>query len=70
MLEAFPTDTSPDSLKKTFSDVEKHPSFKDLKLRLAIYSVKHSSKKPFLEETYEVSREEREIQLHPSSPID
>ncbi|KAB2576534.1 hypothetical protein DBV05_g4863 [Lasiodiplodia theobromae] len=53
VLEAFPTDTSPDSLKKTFSDIEKHPSFKDLKLRLAVYSVKHSSKKPFLEETYE-----------------
>lgn len=54
MLEQFPTDTSPDSLKKTFSDIKLHPSFKNLKLRLAIYSVKHSSKKPFLDETYEV----------------
>lgn len=57
MLESFPTDTSPDSLKQTFSDIKSHPSFKDLKLDLAIYSVKHSSKKPFLEETYEVRRE-------------
>lgn len=53
VLEQFPTDTSPDSLKKTFSDIKLHPSFKNLKLRLAIYSVKHSSKKPFLDETYE-----------------
>ncbi|KAL1617578.1 hypothetical protein SLS56_010941 [Neofusicoccum ribis] len=53
VLEPFSTDTSPDSLRKTFSDIKSHPSFKDLKLHLAIYSVKHSSKKPFLEETYE-----------------
>ncbi|EKG16164.1 Short-chain dehydrogenase/reductase SDR [Macrophomina phaseolina MS6] len=53
VLEAFPTDTSPDSLKKAFADIKRHPSFSGLKLRLAIYSVKHSSKKPFLEETYE-----------------
>ncbi|KAH7051006.1 oxidoreductase domain-containing protein [Macrophomina phaseolina] len=36
-----------------FADIKRHPSFSGLKLRLAIYSVKHSSKKPFLEETYE-----------------
>jgi hypothetical protein len=55
VFEAFPTDTSPASLSKAFKEIQQHPSFKDLKLRLAIFSVKHSSKKPFMEETYEVS---------------
>lgn len=53
VVEAFPTDTSPDSLHKAFSDIKQHKSFEGLKLNLAIYSVKHSSKKPFLEETYD-----------------
>lgn len=35
-------------------DIQQHESFKDLKLAMAIYSIKHSSKKPFMEETYEV----------------
>lgn len=52
VVESFPTDTSPDSLKKTFSDIKQHKSFNNLKLNVAIYSIKHSSKKPFLEETY------------------
>jgi hypothetical protein len=55
VLEAFPSDTSPESLRKAFKDIQTHPSFKDLKLSIAIYSVKHSSKKPFMEETYEVN---------------
>jgi len=50
-IETFPTDTSPTSLSKAFSAISTHKSFKDLKLKLAIFSVKHSSKKPFLEET-------------------
>jgi NAD(P)-dependent dehydrogenase (short-subunit alcohol dehydrogenase family) len=53
VLEAFPSDTSKASLEKAFADIKAHQSFKDLKLRLAIYSIKHSSKKPFLEETRE-----------------
>ena len=53
VLEPFPTDTSPDSLSKTFAAIRDHASFKGLKLRLSIFGVKHSSKKPFLEETYE-----------------
>ena len=53
MLETFPTDTSRTSLEKAFQDIKKHENFKDLKLKLAIYSIKHSSKKPFLEETRE-----------------
>lgn len=53
VVEAFPTDTSPDSLKKTFSDIKQHKSFQGLRLRVSIYSIKHSSKKPFLDETYE-----------------
>ncbi|KAF2848866.1 hypothetical protein T440DRAFT_149115 [Plenodomus tracheiphilus IPT5] len=51
VLEAFPTDTSEDSLTKTFQDIKSHESFAGLKLKLAIYSIKHSSKKPFLQET-------------------
>jgi hypothetical protein len=53
VLEAFPSDTSPDSLKKAFKDIKAHQSFQGLKLNMAIYSIKHSSKKPFMEETYE-----------------
>ena len=52
VLEPFPTDTSPESLAKTFAAIKDHASFKGLKLKLSIFSVKHSSKKPFLEETY------------------
>jgi len=53
VLEAFPTDTSPENLRKAFADIKAHASFKDLKLRVAIFSIKNSSKKPFLTETYE-----------------
>ena len=53
VFETFPTDTSPDSLKKAFADIKQHKSFDSLKLNIAIYSIKHSSKKPFLDETYE-----------------
>ncbi|KAF7570752.1 Short-chain alcohol dehydrogenase [Pyrenophora tritici-repentis] len=37
--------------RKSFADIKAHDSFKGLKLKLAIYSIKHSSKKSFLEET-------------------
>ncbi|KAF2447816.1 NAD(P)-binding protein [Karstenula rhodostoma CBS 690.94] len=53
VLETFATDTSKPSLENAFKDIRKHQSFKDLKLKVAIYSIKHSSKKPFLEETRE-----------------
>ncbi|KAF2873248.1 hypothetical protein BDV95DRAFT_593603 [Massariosphaeria phaeospora] len=53
VLETFPTDTSKASLEKAFKDIKAHQSFRDLKLDMAIYSIKHSSRKPFLEETYE-----------------
>ncbi|MCJ1254695.1 hypothetical protein MMC24_002510 [Lignoscripta atroalba] len=52
VIETFPTDTSASSLSKTFSAIRAHPSFKDLKLRIAIYNIKHSSKKPFMTETH------------------
>ncbi|KIL87718.1 hypothetical protein FAVG1_09429 [Fusarium avenaceum] len=57
VLHSFPTDTQPDNLRKTFQDIAKHPDFKDLKLKLAIYHVKQASKKPFLEETPEAFNE-------------
>jgi NAD(P)-dependent dehydrogenase (short-subunit alcohol dehydrogenase family) len=53
VIESFPTDTQPDNIKKAFQSIKNHNSFKNLKLRVAIYSIKHSSKKPFLTETYE-----------------
>jgi short-subunit dehydrogenase len=53
VIETFPTDTEPNNLKKAFQSIKSHPSFKDLKLKVAVYSVKHSSKKPFMSETYE-----------------
>ncbi|KAF4980439.1 hypothetical protein FZEAL_3555 [Fusarium zealandicum] len=52
-LHSFPTDTQPHNLSQAFQDIASHPDFKDLKLKLAIYHVQHSSKKPFLEETAE-----------------
>jgi NAD(P)-dependent dehydrogenase (short-subunit alcohol dehydrogenase family) len=61
VLEAFPSDTSKASLEKAFDDIKAHQSFKGLKLKLAIYSIKHSSKKPFLEETREDFEESLEI---------
>lgn len=51
-METFPTDTTPEKLTEAFEDIQSHASFKSLKLDLAIFSVKHSSKKPFLDETF------------------
>jgi NAD(P)-dependent dehydrogenase (short-subunit alcohol dehydrogenase family) len=53
VVAGFVSDTSPQQLKKAFEDIRQHEKFKGLKLQVAVYSVKHSSKKPFLEETYE-----------------
>ncbi|TVY87199.1 hypothetical protein LAWI1_G007356, partial [Lachnellula willkommii] len=53
IIEAFPSDTSPTQLQSAFQSIRAHSSFKDLKLKVAVYSVKHASKKPFLDETYE-----------------
>ncbi|KAH6896020.1 hypothetical protein B0T10DRAFT_479319 [Thelonectria olida] len=53
VLNAFPTDTNPENLRRTFKDIANHPDFKDLKLKLAIYHVKHSNKTPFLDQTAE-----------------
>lgn len=53
VLAAFPTDTAPDNLRKAFADIKAHEAFAGLKLRLTIFSIKNSSKKPFLSETYE-----------------
>ncbi|CAN8105895.1 unnamed protein product [Discula destructiva] len=53
VLHTFPTDTQPGNLRQTFKDIASHPDFAGLKLKLAIYHVKHSSKAPFLETTAE-----------------
>jgi hypothetical protein len=55
VFEAFPSDTSPEKLALAFRDIKAHESFQGLKLRVAVFSVKHSSRKPFMEETFEVS---------------
>lgn len=55
IFEAFPTDASkPNDIKNTFKAIRDNVAFKGLKLDLAIFSVKHSSRKGFMEETYEV----------------
>ncbi|KAK2025844.1 short-chain dehydrogenase/reductase SDR [Colletotrichum zoysiae] len=51
VLHPFPTDTQPDNLRRAFQQISDHPDFKGLKLKLAIYHVKNSRRKPFLEET-------------------
>ncbi|KAL3425729.1 oxidoreductase [Phlyctema vagabunda] len=53
VIETFPCDTQPANIQKTFEAIRAHESFKDLKLNVAVYSVKHSSKKPFLQETHD-----------------
>ncbi|PQE16615.1 hypothetical protein CJF30_00003309 [Rutstroemia sp. NJR-2017a BBW] len=51
IIETFPTTTSASSLTQTFSSIRTHPSFANLPLTLSIFSIKHSSKKPFMNET-------------------
>lgn len=53
VFEPFATDTSPEKLHKAFEDIKAHQSFKNLKLRLSIYSIKNSAKKPFMTETFD-----------------
>jgi NAD(P)-dependent dehydrogenase (short-subunit alcohol dehydrogenase family) len=53
VIETFTTDTSPTNLQKAFQEIRTHKSFKDLPLKIAVYSIKHSSKKPFMTETYD-----------------
>ena len=53
VFESFPTDTAPDNLRKAFADIKSHQSFKDLKLKVSIFSIKNSSKKPFMEENFD-----------------
>lgn len=53
IIETFSSDTDPKNLSSAFSKIKGHPSFKGLKLDTAIFSIKHSTKKPFLEETHE-----------------
>jgi len=53
IVETFATDTEPSNIQKAFQSIREHKSFKDLKLKVAVYSIKHSSKKPFMNETYE-----------------
>ena len=51
-VEAFPTDTSPEKLSKAFSDIRSHSCFKDLKLKVAVFHVKHASKVTWLRPIY------------------
>ena len=53
VFETFATDTSPDKLRKAFADIKQHKSFDNLKLRVSIFSIKNSAKKPFMEESFE-----------------
>lgn len=53
VLHPFATDTQPDNLRAAFGKILDHPDFRRLKLVLAVYHVKNSARKPFLEETPE-----------------
>lgn len=53
VIETFSCDTDPQNLAATFARIREHESFRGLKLDTAVFSIKHSSKKPFLDETYE-----------------
>lgn len=46
-------DTKPENLRKAFAEIKKSEQFAGLKLSVAVYSIKSSSKKPFMEETFE-----------------
>lgn len=50
-VHGFPTNTDPETLKQTFQAIREHEEFMGLALKVAVWHVKHSSKKPFLEET-------------------
>lgn len=52
-MHPFPCDTRPANLQRTFAEIGAHPDFKDLKLKVAIFHVKHSLKKPYLQTTPE-----------------
>ncbi|KAI1338113.1 hypothetical protein F5Y15DRAFT_131900 [Xylariaceae sp. FL0016] len=49
VVHPFPCDTTPANLSRTFVEISKHPDFRDLKLKVAIFHVKHALKKPYLE---------------------
>jgi NAD(P)-dependent dehydrogenase (short-subunit alcohol dehydrogenase family) len=53
ILKAFKTDTSRPQLDKAFTDIKSWAESidKELKLKLSIWSIKHSHRTPFLEET-------------------
>ncbi|KAI1485499.1 hypothetical protein F5X96DRAFT_674574 [Biscogniauxia mediterranea] len=48
-LHAFPSDTSPASLRRAFGEIGAHAAFAGLRLRLAVYHVKHAPRAPFLD---------------------
>ncbi|KAI9874866.1 MAG: hypothetical protein M1823_007593, partial [Watsoniomyces obsoletus] len=55
ILKAFQTDTSRPQLDQAFTDIKSWAESidKELKLKLSIWSIKHSHRTPFLEETAE-----------------
>ncbi|MCJ1392028.1 hypothetical protein MMC18_004895 [Xylographa bjoerkii] len=52
VVETFSSDTSPKSLSETFAAIRAHQSFDGLKLRAAVYNVKHAQVKNFMTETH------------------
>jgi short-subunit dehydrogenase len=63
-VEGFATDTQPSNLTFAFEKIRSHPSFEGLKLKLALFHIKHSSREPFLEtspESYGKALEEYNV---------
>ncbi|KAI1498442.1 short-chain dehydrogenase/reductase SDR [Biscogniauxia marginata] len=53
VLHPFPCDTAPANLRRVFGEIRSHADFSPLKLKLAVYHVKHALRKPFLDTTPE-----------------
>ena len=62
-LKAFKSDTSRSQLETAFKDIKSWAESidKDLKLKLAIWNIKHSHRTPFLDETPEKFNESLEV---------
>ena len=64
-LKAFKTNTSRSSLEKTFKEIKTWSDSisPDLKLKLAVWNIKHSHRTPFLEETSDKFSESIEVYI-------
>lgn len=53
VCEGIVSDTTPEKMGEAFKQVESHPTFKNLKLRAAVFNIKSPSRISYDEESYE-----------------